>query len=486
MQLRAISRAEVLTAGAAAVAGGVIVFQPGVQPLLLGLAAVAVGLGLARWSVDSLAAAFLWASAGAQLGKRAIFLVADYPAWGYYALQAVPTILLALAALAAQRGSRQRLPRSALWVGVMAGWWTVNTLFLSPGVPLAGRLASIHDRIMPMVGFFVGLRCVMGESSFARVGRALVFSAAVSVPYGVAQLAWGPTPLDRAWAMSTAGYSVQAAKALDAVSGSPGADWRAYSYFADPLTWGLTLVAGLAAAWALGGRLRYRRALIALLLVGLFASVVRTAWAGCVAMVLFAVALGRARWRRPALLMAVLGAGFGLTLIVGGYLYNEVFPALSLESLSSPVARRYAALGSIEARLGAWERLVDGARANPVFGRGFAYSDYYLARMGLRGVGDVGGHNVVVETVVASGLGGLALLIGFLYWVVADGTRNLRAGTCDVLAQRWLVAFLLGYAVTGYLNGGNFLNPYWFLLAGMAAGGAPRAEPVPALGRHAA
>jgi len=169
----------------------------------------------------------------------------------------------------------------------------------------------------------------------------------------------------------------------------------------------------------------------------------------------------------------MIPVGFLLVVQVGSYLYWSFGPLMPSVVALNPIARRYLTVGTLEARLGAWDALTDSLSQHPILGEGFAYNEHFTQALAGRSIGDPASHNFLVETIVCAGIPGLALLSWFLIALLRDGANRLREMQGST-SMRWLVAFTLGYVMTGYLNGGSFMNHYFFLLTGSMVSAAPK------------
>ncbi|MDQ6945628.1 MAG: O-antigen ligase family protein [Actinomycetota bacterium] len=468
------SRPTVLAAGvgAAMLIVGAAQVVPGGPVVLFALAALAAVALAARLRFDNLVVAFIWSTSLVHLLKRAIFLTGPQPRFAYYAVVFFPTALLGVAL--ARRPRRVVHPTSQAATTLLALFALVAALatVAGGGVPVFVRLAALNDRVVPIAGFMVGLALPVGSQGFARITKAIVLSAVATVPYGVLQLVTGPGPIERAWAFNTSQYSIQAQNIVDYVHRAPGSDWRAFSYHADPLTWGLFLLVALGVALAndrapTAAKARLPRATVPVLLVGLFATFSRTPWLGALAMVGSYALLRWRSTRRPALLLAVMLGIFAAGISVGGYLYTKVFPRVNTQvSRSNLVEARYLNLGTFQARLGAWSELPKDVGRYPAIGAGYGRLELSSQRFGKVVEGDPGAHNLLVETVVALGAPGLVLLLAFVGALFAVG---MRSPPHLVSSSRWLVALIFGLFVTGYANVGVFLNANFFVICGAVA-----------------
>lgn len=428
-------------------------------------------------SFGGLLISYVWMTSLVQLAKRLIFVVGIGSRTSYYIVQLLPTITAALlVAIVLQHLRSAPLPTSGTVLIAFVALAGFNTLIFSPMVPLNARWAAVNERIVPVFLFFVGLAVPLGSTLFRRIARALSWSAALTVVYAVVQFLSGPTMLDAAWASAAADYSIQAQKTLLALRGE--GEWRPYSYFADPLTWGLFLLATIAVVMASSGvdakYRRFRGVVVAFMLLGMSLCLTRTPWIGLIAMLATYAMTRRRVLRKSVLLYAIIVAGFPTVVFVGSYLYENVFPVMV--SMGNTTLDRYITLGTIEARIGSWDGLQRAITTYPVLGEGFGYSDEYNGRFSdLNDNTDVGMHNFAVELTTFTGVCGLALFLCFLWCVVRQGTRLCDPAYCsNHKAARWLLAFLIGSVITGYLNGSVFMSPLFYLLTGVLAGESER------------
>ncbi len=449
---------------------------PPTQLLYALLAGIVIVGALAAGTFENLLVLWIWAISLVHLMKRAIFLLGPQSQFTYYSVLFLPSLIYApvlLLALTRARGG-WRQPATRVLIAFMA--WNLLSTMLFADATMRARLAAVHEKILPMATFIIGLSVPVDSPEGRRPLAAILYSAAVSVVYGVVLYVGGPTLLEREWARGTAAYSIQGQKVLDFILGDQArVDWRGFSYFADPLTWGLLLLAGTASAVVLsclrdGMRRGALLVWVPVLLLGLFVCLMRTPWAGLVAMLGTYLVL---RWKpaqRPAVPALLIAFGFALVLVAGPYLYHAAAPRTG----GSPVLERYFATGTIGARVGQWQTLMDAAQHYPVMGAGLTESTYFSRAFGGVDLGGLGGHNFLIETVVTSGVAGLILLLCFFACVSREGMERLRASPRPE-AARWLLAYFVGCASTGFLTGSTFLNHYFFLLMGMLV--APRQQP---------
>lgn len=455
-----------------------LLFQSRIAVLSL-FALFAALASLFRWSYTGVFVAFIWSTSLVHLFKRAIFLFGSGSQFLYYGIQILPACLLVLLILWRRAQSPARVtPPGGPWILAWAAWAVFNTLFLSAGAPGFARIAALHDRTVPILLFFLAASLPHTSLTSIRILRALVISASVTVSYALVQFVNGPTLLDRRWAEATADFSIQGQKTFLFIEGVLQ-DWRAYSYFADPLTWGLFLFAAIVALWLL----RFHRAVshrtticfTLFLVVGLIVCLTRTPWVALLALLAVFFLLARRIMQRPAALILLLVVAFVALLGVGTLLYESAFRAFQITD--SQFLQRYLAIGSVEARLGAWESLKNALSQSWLFGIGYGYEQYYMERVTGVDPGDVGGHNFLVELIVHTGLPGLLLFLTFLWTIFREGAAWLRSSPPQQdAAPRLLLAALLAFVITGYLNGGSFINYYFYLFAGLLVGEVTRAQ----------
>lgn len=471
-----------------AVALGAASALRGFQAACLTATAILLTCTLPLMSLTIGIASLPWVETLSQFGKRAIFLSGPQSVYGYYTIALIPIVLtLFLACLVLAAGQVNAIPVSARWLLVFGMWAALGTLVVGEGVGVA-RGAAVASRIGPIAGFFVGLAMPIGGSRFSRVVTSIWIAALATVPYGLFQFVNGPTTLDAVWAEHVSSISTQGGKVAAYLAGTH-ADWRAFSYHADPNVWGMFLVVGVVAYMASRGYRGYaggpvsaeaarlselvQPAIPVLLAAGMIVSLTRTSWLALGGTVVAYVALTKTSKLRPALTFGILlGAGLAAQL-VGSWLYGLFLSESIPGTIDSRILARAMSFGSLEARLGALTTLPTVWMEYPIFGRGLAYSDYFLESLTGRQVGNVGGHNVLLELSVSTGAVGLFLFGGFVYnWLKeqrAAETQSAEYGN----ARYWVIAFVIGFIFTGYTNGITFMNLWFFLFAGSAAAGIP-------------
>jgi O-antigen ligase len=463
------------TALSAALALGVAASNTQLQPIGLSLILLPIFVAFSRFQLFGLAVAFLISDHLVHFLKRAIFLLGPQPQSVYFGIQLLPSLIFMMLCVAAVRQRRRvALPGSAKLLCTFLVIAVATTLYSISHLPLWVVLAAIHQQLLPFLMFFVGLSLTLGQ--FARIGRVIAVLAAISVLYALLQLASGPTIIDRVWASETYSYSIHGRKVFTYLTGT-SPEFRAFSYYADPLTWGLFLVVaflGATVAREMKEMSRSSCLIVGILgLVGLFFSLTRTSWAGLLVAVGAYFVLRNHFVRRPWLVFCAVAATFAMAVIGGSFLYRELFLARRLPIAENRIAARYLTVGTLEARISAWETLKDTAVRAPFVGRGYGVL-HYASRSteAAQLYRPPFSHNFLVELVFNVGLPGALLFLAFFLQWLREGFYALR-NTHDQTRQRvllWMIAFTVGFVITGYLNGPAFMTYEFFLVMGVLSG----------------
>ena len=270
----------VLILGGAVFTGLVISVRTELATLLFEIALFLLVLVISRAAIANLVIAFIVTDHLCQFLKRFIFL------WGaqshplYYALQVLPDLFIATAALLIFRDlSKTRVTRSSKFLMFFAAVAILVSVLNIRVVPLQSGLAGLNQALLTLFALFIGMTLPL--SIYTKIGR--VFSALVliSVPYGLYQFAVGPTIIDRTWAVAMHEYSIEAAKVFGVMTVS-GTEFRAYSYYADHTTWGLFLALaaiGVLISVTLGMmQKKWLYFVMPFALLGLIVCQTRTAW----------------------------------------------------------------------------------------------------------------------------------------------------------------------------------------------------------------
>jgi hypothetical protein len=444
----------------------------------VGLAAILFPLliALSRFHLTGLVIVFLICGNLVHFLKRAIFLFGPQPQTVYVGVQLLPTLVFAILFVAAcRRRLHQGVPGSAKLLSLFLAVCLAVTWPSTSYVPWLGALTAVHQQLLPFLMFYVGLRLTLDE--FAKAGRTLGALAVLSAIYGILQLITGPTVIDRVWAAESYSYSIHGSKVFDYVEGA-SPEFRAYSYYADPLTWGLFLVAGFIGTIVARSQSKLSNArwiaVVVLVLAGLFATMTRTCWASFLGTI-GAYFLIRRRWfRNPWLAFGVVLFAFAAAIVGGTFLYREVFLARKLPIVQNPILARYITVGTIEARISAWEVLKEAVSQKPF---GYGVMPYVRKRSEAPEWNrPLFSHNFLVELVLNAGVPGALLFFGFYLQWLREGFFALRKSQ-DRGGQRailWIVAFSVGSMISGYFNGLNFMTYEFFLILGVLSGHAQR------------
>jgi len=449
---------------------GLLAVQPGYLGLSVLLTFGVAVIAITRLTFEGSLLTLVWVLSFVHLLKRAIFLFGDQDQYAYYAVLILPTIVLTMTVILGLRRARGWSLPSGRAMFLFAGWSLVLTL-VAPAIPVEARLAAIHERLLPMAGFIVGLAIPIDSRLFGSFCKTIIWSAVVTVPYGLFQFFFGYTALERNWAVATGDYSVGASHISDSLYVAPViGDARTFSYFADSLTWGFLLSVAIVLVVCLDSRILSRGAKIfalSILLLGAVAAGARTPLIGVIASVLAFHLLRWKAWRRPIAMLVGLALAFGLVVWAGSILYTRVFPALASTTEQSSLTRRYLTVGTVEARIGAWDGLQDALAAHPVVGVGLAHSDYISQPEFSSELGNFDSHNVAVDIVVTLGGVGLLVFVIFIFLLLRDGIRAYEASKHNRRTRLWLLAFVFGMLTTGFLNGPTFMTVYFFTLSGI-------------------
>jgi O-antigen ligase len=254
-------------------------------------------------------------------------------------------------------------------------------------------------------------------------------------------------------------------------------DFRGYSYYADPLTWGLFLLAGLVGATLAREQAKMSRwswlSLAALVLAGVFCTLTRTVWVGLLVTAGVFVLFRYRTFRRPWLVFCLSMGSFGGTVLVGDFLYRELFLAQRLPVFENAITGRYLTVGTIAARISAWSALRDAISMAPVLGQGYGVMLYALRDAEAARLYRIPfSHNFLVDLVLNAGVPGALLFVWFYLQWLREGFAVLRR-TLDARLRRtllWIIAFSVGSVITGYLNGASFMTYEFFLIMGLLTG----------------
>ena len=247
------------------------------------------------------------------------------------------------------------------------------------------------------------------------------------------------------------------------------AEFRAYSYYSDHLTWG-TFVANAAlfilacAAMKIVPR-NYRFWAYALGITGLLVCATRGVWISFVgALVIYRIMKVRG-FRRPFLMLGGVAASFGIVIFAGSYLLEHVHIGLT----SNRLVNRYLTIGTIAARTSAPKIFIKELPRHFLYGGGFG-SGYLSAGMdsSLKYTPEQYSHNVLVDLLLSVGVPGLFCLGAFVYFWIKEAFWLIRV--CDereARAIRWMVALFVGAMLSSGINSLSALNFYMYFITGL-------------------
>ena len=433
-------------------------------------------IGLTRLDLGRLAVAFVAVNILAQLGKRAICLVTG-SVLPYYGMLFVPGLVLAVVLVVTCSTLRgKRLPASAralkVFIGLALAMTLVSKAYYS--VPWFQRFSAVFQAILPMTLFFAGIP--LGMDCVKELVRIMLWLAILSVAYALVQFFMGPTPLDVAWATSTYTHSLQGWKVLGYLEGKVPV-FTGYSFFSDPLSWGLFLNAGLVVTLMAKEIGFVKKRLVVflqvLVLAGLFVTLSRSPWLCLFSIWIVFWLLRRGSIRRPMPVFLVILALFPLVIILSAELIRRY--AAAVGQIGNLLLRRYATIGTLGDRVYSLSTIRLLLVRNWLWGNGYAYSALY-AGDASRAMEAARVHNFMTGLVCYTGLPGLiAFLIFYCNWLreMLAALRHAQdQRTCRLLM--WGIALSMGFLMTGYFSGPNFMNAEFFLLSGMFCGFAKR------------
>ncbi len=451
-----------VTAGIALAFG--VCFSIQIIPFVLALACFVLLIALSRLRTANLLVAYILADHLCQFLKRAIFLLGSQPVEVYYGFQLLPTLVLVMAVASSLYSVRKdKFPLSAKLLAVYLAIAAAETFFSPSDTSLFNRFAGINQQLVPMCAAFAGMTLLPHE--WKRVAKLLLVLIVISSVFGMYQLVHGPTVIDRAWALQTGDYSIEGSKVLSFITGA-SSEFRAYSYYADPTTWGFFLVMALLFLVFVGQTKPlpkfWLRLAIGFSLIGMVATETRSPWVAILGALLIHRVLQVKAMRRPMVVITGILVAFGLVLSVGQYAFQHWVPKLTNNALLN----RYMTVGTIEARTSAPELFLEILPKHIFVGDGFG-----SAGNGIKVSAEQYSHNVLVGLLLDLGLPGLlAFGVIFYAWTWESlKVAHLRRPEW-ALPQRWIIAACVGMAFTGALNGPLFLSSYFAIFQGIAMG----------------
>lgn len=400
--------------------------------------------------------------------------------WGTDAYSQVKALTMyALAGLATLGGVGARLttgrPKWKLTAPELPVWAFLLALLLSTVTSVDARLSFFgapirHEGLFAdgsyIALFFVGAHffgSARGVRDLALAGGA---AAAITIAYGLAQTFL--PPLFAGEAFMREWYGGLGFPRIPSTIGGP-AVFGGYLATMIPLLLALSITAA--------GRSRLLWFVAACLAIPALAlTLTRAAWAAVGGgLAVFAVALGRAMWRRHRLAIIALG----LALVVSSVLLVTVVgtPAQIGSRVSTSVERES---GSLAQHLYIWDRTLHLIRLRPWLGWGletlgavFPYDRPSLVRhFGVRPAIIDRAHNDLLQMAVSIGIPGALAYAAVWVAGVATAFRLWRrqTGPARVLAAGWLGAIVAYLIQVQFSFSSVALAPIVWLLAGSAAG----------------
>jgi hypothetical protein len=449
-----------------------ICFSIELIPFALGIACFLFLLAFSRLKTTNLLLAYIVADHLCQFLKRAIFLLGPQPKLVYWGFQLLPTLLLALAVVSSFYSMRKTIfPLSTKLLMLFIAICVAQT-FLSPsGAALINRFAGANQSIVPLFAAFAGMAISPGE--WRRFGKLFLVLVIISSIYGIFQWAHGPTAIDRAWALQTGDYSIEGSKVFLYITGARP-DFRAYSYYADPTTWGFFLVLGSLFLVALRQRewipSVWIRVAASFALLGIVVAETRSVWVALLGALLVHWVLGSRSLRHPVVVITGILVAFGLVLSAGQYALDNWAPRLTGNALLN----RYMTVGTISARTSALKIFIRTLPKHIVMGDGYGTADNPLETFDERTAADSDyySHNLIVGLLLSLGLPGLLTFGAFFYRWLWESLRTLNRSPAPIArSQLWIISACVGMLFTGSVVGPLFLDSSYFMIfVGIAMG----------------
>lgn len=448
------------------------------QVILLGIALFSTLLIISRLQYEGLLVAFLVSDNLIHLLKRIIFLFGEQKQITYYGIQLIPTLFLLIIFIYyfSKNFADLKFLRSSriLLTFIILGF--ITTLVSNYEIPWLVKAMGIQQQWIPSLLFFVGIN--VNRERIPHIAKLIFSLSIISTLYGIVQVFVGPTFIDKAWAMYSYQFSIQGLKVYAyltdwAVFGTVP-EFRGYSYFPDALTWGLFILAGY-----ICGAIVYNSGLmrkqcwsysIILIITGIVITFTRTVWVALLATIMLFVGLNRKIFQHASLIVFLATIGLAVVFVGGGYIYTVFFG--QIPNFSNFLLQRATNIGTISARIGAIDNILDLLKTNWLYGNGYGYSDYFAERFMSRSLGQVvQSHNFIVDLLLYIGLPGLLLFLAFYISWLKENLSSLSKMqfNTDRNIKKWIIAFSFGMVITGYLNGATFMNSYFFLILGMAS-----------------
>lgn len=346
----------------------------------------------------------------------------------------------------------------------------------SKPIPPIRRYATLLQSLTPVILYYAGYLLPL-RSALDRTTRIMLPIAFLAIFYGSIQFFSGPTKIDTVWAQTTYEYSLQGSKVFSFMQGRMGF-FYGFSFFPDPLTWGLFLCT----CWVLARIQRFRNRIGAFAFsswtagftLGLLASLTRSPWLCFLATVGMYLIMRQGMLRKSWKVMLLLAILFPLCVQGSSYLIDRFQDSVS--AIGTDLLRRYAEVGTLGDRTFTLDTLRTLIKRYWLLGKGYAYSEFYALDFSAR-LETARIHNFVLAIITFTGLPGLLLFLLFLGNWFREAFHAVRKEQDQQMRTTllWLIALFFGHVCTGFFSGPNFMRPLFFFLAGLVA--AKASEP---------
>jgi hypothetical protein len=435
-------------------------------------AAALLIIALSDLKIPSLVMYLLVADVLVHLIKRFVCLVTSSQLT-YYGVLMFPLLIYAiLLAVIVVKMLQKKLSPSGVCLTLYVLLAAIETMIPSTTKPIPPirRYATLLQSLTPVILYYAGYLLPL-KSALDRTTRVMLPVAFLAVFYGTVQFFSGPTRIDTVWAQTTYEYSLQGSKVFAFMQGRMGF-FYGYSFFPDPLTWGLFLCT----CWVLVRIQRQRDRIgafayscwTASFVFGLLASLTRSPWLCFLVSVAAYAAMRQGVMRRAWKVMLLLALLFPLCVQGSNYLIDRFQGSIS--SISTDLLRRYAEVGTLSDRTVTIDSLVTILKRYWLFGKGYAYSELYSFEFSRQlEVAKI--HNFVIAIITFTGVPGFLLFALFLANWFREAFRAVRnAADSETRSMLlWLIALCFGHVCTGFFSGPNFMRPLFFLFAGLVS-----------------
>jgi hypothetical protein len=435
-------------------------------------------IGATRFECEKIFIILFLAEAGTHLTKRMLFLSPAPPLDIYYQIQAIPLIVLGLAAISARK--EFSLAKIGLEGWTIAGFMALGTgltILRTGSSGVVGVLISVATTVLPMAAYYIGT--VMTIERLRRLAPTIVALGVIASVYGMWQFAFGPTYVDQKWARYLGGNSIQGWKVLAFIEGMTK-EFRPFSFFAEPLVYGLFLVFGMACAMTFqsAGKAFVRAVALVILVGGLVTTLSRSPILAALVMALVAWLLRFRAWRRGWVFVMLGSIGVFVTVFVINYLVENIARTGLMPQFSTQFLDRMLNIGTLTQRGYALDEMSRAIANYGVFGGGWLEMGA-MTRPVEGGQVMFESHNGLVAILIAVGVPG-ALLLGAAIWLWLNRVMRCLQSTSDegvATAVRWYTGMTVGYVATACFSGHQFLASMdmWFVV-GAITGVATRSK----------